>query len=43
MAAELSWLNGVTKTDKNVVIVVSHDEDQRLDYIRQGLLGDGLE
>jgi hypothetical protein len=43
MAAELQWLNGVMKTEKNVVIVISHDEDQRLDYIKQGLLGDGLE
>jgi glyoxylase-like metal-dependent hydrolase (beta-lactamase superfamily II) len=43
MAAELAWLNGVMKNEKNVVIVVSHDEDQRLDYIKQGLLGDGLQ
>jgi hypothetical protein len=43
MAAELTWLNGVMKDEKNVVIVISHDEDQRLDYIRQGLLGDGLQ
>ena len=42
IAAELSWLNGVMKNEKNVVIVISHDEDQRLDYIKQGLLGDGL-
>jgi glyoxylase-like metal-dependent hydrolase (beta-lactamase superfamily II) len=43
MAAELSFLNTVMKNEKNVTIVVSHDEDQRLDYIKQGLLGDGLE
>ena len=43
MAAELAWLNGVMKSEKNVVIVISHDEDQRLDYIKQGLLGDGLQ
>jgi len=43
MAVELSFLNGVMKNEKNVVIVVSHDEEQRLDYIKQGLLGDGLE
>ena len=41
--AELAWLNGVMKNEKNVVIVISHDEDQRLDYIKQGLLGDGLQ
>lgn len=43
MAAELSFLNGVMKNEKNVTIVISHDEDQRLDYIKQGFLGDGLE
>jgi glyoxylase-like metal-dependent hydrolase (beta-lactamase superfamily II) len=43
MQAELNWLNGVMNKEKNVVIVVSHDEDQRLDYIKQGLLGDGLQ
>jgi hypothetical protein len=43
MASELAWLNGVMKNEKNVVIVVSHDEDQRLDYIKRGLLGDGLQ
>jgi glyoxylase-like metal-dependent hydrolase (beta-lactamase superfamily II) len=43
MAAELGFLNGVMNNDKNVVIVISHDEEQRLDYIKRGLLGDGLE
>jgi glyoxylase-like metal-dependent hydrolase (beta-lactamase superfamily II) len=43
MASELKWLHDVTEKEKNVVVVVSHDEDQRLDYIRQGLLGDGLQ
>lgn len=40
MMAELTWLNGLMKTEKNLAIVISHDEDQRLDYIKQGLLGD---
>src|SRR5215467_1092337 len=41
--AELKWLNQLSQTEKNLVIVVSHDEEQRLGYIRQGLLGDGLQ
>ena len=40
---ELTWLNTLTKTEKNVTVVLSHDEDQRLDYIKQKLLGDRLE
>ena len=41
--AELKWLNQLSQTEKNLVIVVSHDEDQRNGYIRQGLLGDGFQ
>ena len=41
--AELRWLNQLSQTEKNLVIVVSHDEEQRLAYIRQGLLGDGFQ
>lgn len=40
MMAELTWLNGLMKNEKNLAIVISHDEEQRQDYIRQGLLGD---
>jgi len=43
MTAELTWLNGLSKNEKNLVIVVSHDEEQRLQYIRDGVLGDRLE
>jgi glyoxylase-like metal-dependent hydrolase (beta-lactamase superfamily II) len=43
MAAELDWLNGLTQTEKNLSIVISHDEDQRRAYIEQGVLGDGFE
>jgi len=43
MTAELTWLNGLSKSEKNLVIVVSHDEEQRLQYIRDGVLGDRLE
>ena len=43
MTAELSWLNGLTRTEPNVAVVISHDEDQRLQYIRDRILGDGFE
>jgi len=43
MTAELTWLNGLMKNEPNVTIVISHDEDQRLQYIRDHILGDGFE
>jgi glyoxylase-like metal-dependent hydrolase (beta-lactamase superfamily II) len=43
MADELGWLNGLSRTEHNLAIVISHDEEQRLDYIARGLLGDGFE
>jgi glyoxylase-like metal-dependent hydrolase (beta-lactamase superfamily II) len=43
MTAELTWLNGLSKNEKNLVIVVSHDEEQRLQYVRDSVLGDRLE
>ena len=43
MAAELTWLNGLMRNEPNIAIVVSHDEDQRLQYIRERVLGDGFE
>jgi glyoxylase-like metal-dependent hydrolase (beta-lactamase superfamily II) len=43
MAAELNWLNGLNQNEKNLSIVISHDEDQRRAYIEQGILGDGFE
>jgi glyoxylase-like metal-dependent hydrolase (beta-lactamase superfamily II) len=43
MAAELDWLNGITRSESNLSIVISHDEEQRRAYIEQGVLGDGFE
>jgi hypothetical protein len=43
MAAELDWLNGLSQTEKNLSIVISHDDEQRRAYIEQGVLGDGFE
>jgi len=42
MAAELNWLNGLSVAEKNLSIVISHDEEQRREYIK-GVLGDGFE
>ena len=41
--AELVWLNGLTKTEKGLTIVVSHDDNQRQKYITEGLLGGKFE
>ena len=41
--AELQWLNEVDRTEKNVSIVVSHDDEQRKQYIGAHILGDGFE
>ena len=43
MAAELDWLNGLSRTENNLAIVISHDDEQRRAYIEQGVLGDGFE
>ena len=43
IAAELRWLNMLTRTEKNLSIVISHDEEQRQDYVKRKILGDGLE
>jgi glyoxylase-like metal-dependent hydrolase (beta-lactamase superfamily II) len=40
---ELTWLNGLTKAEKNLTVVLSHDEEQRLENIRQKRLGDHFE
>jgi len=41
--AELKWLNKLYRNEKNLYIVVSHDEEQRLDYVKRGILGGKLE
>ena len=43
MTAELAWLNGIMRNEPNIAIVISHDEDQRLQYIRDRVLSDGFE
>jgi glyoxylase-like metal-dependent hydrolase (beta-lactamase superfamily II) len=41
--AELQWLHDLTMTQRNLTVVLSHDEEQRLDLIKRKVLGDGLE
>ena len=43
LMAQLRWLNGLFTTEKNLFIVVSHDDEQRQEYVAKGLLGGRLE
>jgi glyoxylase-like metal-dependent hydrolase (beta-lactamase superfamily II) len=43
LLAQLQWLNGLYKNEKNLFIVVSHDDEQRKEYIAKGILGGRLE
>jgi len=43
LATQLRWLNGLMKSEKNLYIVVSHDEEQRKEYIEKGVLGGRFE
>jgi glyoxylase-like metal-dependent hydrolase (beta-lactamase superfamily II) len=43
LVAELKWLNMLGATEKSVFVVISHDEEQRKQYIESGVLGEGLE
>jgi glyoxylase-like metal-dependent hydrolase (beta-lactamase superfamily II) len=43
LLAQLMWLNGLMKSEKNLHIVVSHDDEQRKQYIADGILGGGFQ
>ena len=43
LLAQLKWLNQLYRTEKNLVIVASHDDDEHKDLIAKGILGNGLE
>jgi glyoxylase-like metal-dependent hydrolase (beta-lactamase superfamily II) len=43
LMAQLSWLNGLYKTEKNLFIIASHDDEERADLIKRGILGNKLE
>jgi len=40
---QLKWLNGLSTTDRNLVIVASHDDDEHKDLVARKLLGGKLE
>ena len=40
---QLRWLNGLYTTEKNLVIVASHDDDEHQELIAKKLLGARLE
>jgi len=39
----LKWLNTLSKTENNLVIVASHDDDEHKELIARKLLGGKLE
>lgn len=41
--AELAWLNQIYKNEENVHILLSHDDDQRKEYVKDGILGGQFE
>lgn len=41
--AQLRWLNGLSRTDPNLVIVASHDDDQHAELVQKQLLANRLE
>lgn len=41
--AQLRWLNELTRTASQLVVVASHDEEQHADLVRAGLLSNRLE
>jgi glyoxylase-like metal-dependent hydrolase (beta-lactamase superfamily II) len=43
LMAQLTWLNGLYKTEKNLFIIASHDDEQRMDLVKRGILGNRLE
>jgi glyoxylase-like metal-dependent hydrolase (beta-lactamase superfamily II) len=43
IADELKWLNGLMRSEKNLTVVVSHDEEERLDLVNRKILGDRFE
>jgi hypothetical protein len=40
---QLKWLNTLSNTEKNLVIVASHDDDEHRELIARKLLGGKLE
>jgi len=43
LLAQLTWLNELSRTEKNLFIIASHDDEEHKELISKGILGDGLE
>jgi len=43
LLAQLKWLNELYRTEKNLFIIASHDDDEHKELIAKGVLGNGLE
>jgi len=43
LTAQLTWLNQLSRSDPRLVIVASHDDEQRLELVRTGMLGGRFE
>ena len=41
--AQLTWLNGLSRTAPNLVVVASHDEEQHVELVQEGVLSNRLE
>jgi glyoxylase-like metal-dependent hydrolase (beta-lactamase superfamily II) len=41
--AQLKWLNGLTTSERNLVIIASHDDDEHKELVAKKLLGGKLE
>src|SRR5437773_3795328 len=39
LISQLSWLNGLSKSEKNLFIIAGHDNEQGLDLIKPAILG----
>jgi hypothetical protein len=40
---QLKWLNGLYNSEKNLVIIASHDDDEQKELVAKKLLGGRLE
>ena len=41
--AQLTWLNGLSRSAPNLVVVASHDEEQHVELVKKGVLASRLE
>jgi glyoxylase-like metal-dependent hydrolase (beta-lactamase superfamily II) len=39
ITSQLQWLNDLSRSEPRLVIIASHDDDERVDLIRRGILG----